>query len=257
MTKESRWTQGQPLRTRRSGRRVLPRGRDRRGLGRGRLWWRHDRGHRSGRADRARPAAGVHLLRGAGALPLDFDVLVIAVGARPREALPGALTFAGEESRRAFRSLLDELDPGGIERLVFAVREGTLWPLPLYELALMTATYAAARCLDGVQITPVTPKPLRPVLRGLLLTGNTPGSLRADLRGGQGEASEMDMEPLWWPRASSRATTAACTSPPSLPPSPRPRAAFASRSTTSSRCSGPGGNAHAEARGTPALGALP
>jgi len=258
---------------------------------------------------------------------LDFDVLPIAVGARPREALPGALTFAGEESRHAFRDLLGELGPGGIERLAFAVPGGTVWALPLYELALMTSTYAAARRLDGVQITlvtpeeaplglfglrasnairallgdrgiavrtgayptlvedgrllvtpgepvaadrvvalpvlegprlpgvphdaggfiptdpygrveglddvyaagdattfpvkqggiatqqadvvaksiaalagaPVTPEPFRPVLRGLLLTGNTPGYLRAELRGGRGEASEMDMEPLWWP----------------------------------------------------------
>ena len=38
-----------------------------------------------------------------------------------------------------------------------------------------------------------------PVLRGLLLTGSTPGCLRAELRGGQGEASELDVEPLWWP----------------------------------------------------------
>jgi hypothetical protein len=45
----------------------------------------------------------------------------------------------------------------------------------------------------------VTPEPLRPVLRGLLLTGSRPGYLRAELRGGQGEASVMDMEPLWWP----------------------------------------------------------
>ena len=89
---------------------------------------------------------------------LDFDVLAIAVGAQPREALRGALTFAGKESRRAFRGLLDELGPAGIERFAFAVPGGTVWALPLYELALMTSTYAAARGLDGVQITLVTPE---------------------------------------------------------------------------------------------------
>ena len=36
------------------------------------------------------------------------------------------------------------------------------------------------------------------MLRGLFLTGNMPGYLRAELRGGQGETSVMDMEPLWW-----------------------------------------------------------
>jgi hypothetical protein len=43
------------------------------------------------------------------------------------------------------------------------------------------------------------PKTFRPVLRGLLLTGGLPGYLRAEPRGGQGEASMMEMEPLWWP----------------------------------------------------------
>ena len=258
---------------------------------------------------------------------LGFDIMAVAVGARPLEGLPGALTFGGHESRGAFRGLLDELEAGGIGRLAFAVPGGTVWALPLYELALMTSTYATARGLAHVQVTlvtpedaplgifgrvasdavrallrdrgidvrtgahptlvedgrllvtpgepvtadrvvtlpvlegprlagvphdsagfipideygrvegldaifaagdattfpvkqggiatqqadvaaegiaaaagaPLTPKPFRPVLRGVLLTGGWPGHLRAELHGDQGEASMMEMEPLWWP----------------------------------------------------------
>jgi len=89
---------------------------------------------------------------------IGFDILAVAVGARPREALRGALTFAGQESHAGFRRLLEELGRGGVERLVFAVPGGTAWALPLYELALMTSTYAAARGIDGVRITLVTPE---------------------------------------------------------------------------------------------------
>lgn len=58
---------------------------------------------------------------------LGFDFLAVAVGGRPREALRGALTFAGEESRSAFRGLLGELGTGGVERLAFAVPRGPVW----------------------------------------------------------------------------------------------------------------------------------
>jgi hypothetical protein len=56
-----------------------------------------------------------------------------------------------------------------------------------------------ARSVAARAGAPVTAERFRPVLCGLLLTGSTPGYLRAVLRGGQSEASEMDMEPLWWP----------------------------------------------------------
>src|SRR4029453_7639652 len=45
---------------------------------------------------------------------------------------------------------------------------------------------------------PVDPRPFKPVLRGLLLTGLAPRYLRAEA--GTGE-SAADTEPLWWPPA--------------------------------------------------------
>lgn len=255
-----------------------------------------------------------------------YDALVVACGARPHEALPGALTFRGGEDREAFRALLGELAAGSVRRVVFAVPAGKAWPLPLYELALMTRAYAAAHGADAelALVTPepeplgvfggpaseavrrlleeqavrlvagaypvavdsgglattgggrveadrvvalprlegprvrglphdaegfiptdlhgsvrgltgvyaagdaaaypikqgglaaqqadavaeaiaaragaaVTPRPFRPVLRGLLLTGGAPRFLRADVAGGCGETSIAAAEALWWP----------------------------------------------------------
>ena len=45
----------------------------------------------------------------------------------------------------------------------------------------------------------VEPEPFRPVLRGLLLTGEAPAFLRAELGGGTGDTSVATGELLWWP----------------------------------------------------------
>jgi len=42
------------------------------------------------------------------------------------------------------------------------------------------------------------PEPFRPVLRGLLLTGDSPRYLRAEISGGRGE-EEVSDHALWWP----------------------------------------------------------
>jgi sulfide:quinone oxidoreductase len=88
---------------------------------------------------------------------LSYDHLVIAVGARPREALAGAITFKREADSATFRSLLDDLD-GTVRRIAFVVPQGVTWPLPIYELALMTATRARGHAIAGVRLTLVTPE---------------------------------------------------------------------------------------------------
>ena len=73
---------------------------------------------------------------------LSYDLLVIAAGAKPHVALLGALTFRGEHDEPAFRALLGELESGSVGSVAFVVPPGPGWPLPLYELALMTAARA-------------------------------------------------------------------------------------------------------------------
>jgi sulfide:quinone oxidoreductase len=89
---------------------------------------------------------------------VEFDVLVLALGARTREAVGGALTFRGPEDKGAFEQLLARATTGEIRRLVFAVPPAATWPLPLYELALMTAEYLADRGTYGVEVALVTPE---------------------------------------------------------------------------------------------------
>jgi sulfide:quinone oxidoreductase len=68
-----------------------------------------------------------------------YDALLIAVGARPAVAVPGAFTFRGPADSEAFAALLDGLGGDATHRVVFALPGGVSWPLPLYELALETA----------------------------------------------------------------------------------------------------------------------
>ena len=256
-----------------------------------------------------------------------YDSLVVACGAVSVEALPGALTFWGPPGGAEFRDLLRELESGGTRDVVFVLPPGAGWPLPLYELALLTRLHLASRRVAGVGVTiatheaaplelfgarasetvagllaergiavctssypvrvdegaleivpsgrlpadrvvsmprltgrriagvphdgegfiptdehgrveglddvyaagdattvpvkqggiaaqqadavaeslaaragaPVDPKPFRPVLRGLMLTGREPAFLRAEISGGRGETSEAAPHALWWP----------------------------------------------------------
>ena len=68
-----------------------------------------------------------------------YDALVIACGTNLVASIPGALTFAGTRDVDAYRHLLEEIDAGDVASVAFAVPHGVVWPLPLYELALMTA----------------------------------------------------------------------------------------------------------------------
>ncbi len=261
---------------------------------------------------------------------VDYDVLVLACGASHVEAVKGALTFPALGAVDDLRALLDDLGAGRVRQVVFALPAGAGWPLPLYELALMTAselerrgtrfvpeltivtpesdplgvfgtraseavrkllddrgislvtqTYPVAVEERGLAVRPggllaaervvalprlegpaidgiphdgdgfipvdefgqvvgpasvyaagdavafpikqggiaaqqadtvattiahlagadVAPKPFRPVLRGLLLTGGQPRYLRSELVGGFGDSSTVSPDPLWWPPA--------------------------------------------------------
>jgi sulfide:quinone oxidoreductase len=88
---------------------------------------------------------------------LGYDALLVAVGARWAEAVPGSLTFSGPGDVGSFKGLLQAIERAHVSRLAFAIPSDAAWPLPLYELALLTA--ARARELgSGVQLELVSPE---------------------------------------------------------------------------------------------------
>ena len=68
-----------------------------------------------------------------------YDILVVATGARSREAVPGALTFRGPMSAGVVEQAVGRIAADPSQRLVFAAPPGVRWLLPLYELALLSA----------------------------------------------------------------------------------------------------------------------
>ena len=126
---------------------------------------------------------------------LRYDALLVAVGARADVAIPGALTFSGPRAVGALRDLLGDLVARRVRAVAFAVPAGVTWPLPLYELALMTAEHVRARGVDDVRLALVTPErnpldvfgvPIAARIRALLaergiglFTDTVPGGLGA------------------------------------------------------------------------------
>lgn len=78
-------------------------------------------------------------VRTADGTRLDYDALVVAVGARPVVAVRGALTWWPGGGHEEFAQLLAEAEQGSVRRVAFVVPTRYAWQLPAYELALMTA----------------------------------------------------------------------------------------------------------------------
>ena len=90
-----------------------------------------------------------------------YDSLIVACGARHGEGLPGAITFFGSAGVDRMRRVVTDIEGGKVRRVVFAMGDGPGWPLPLYELALLTSAHAAAAgAAPGLTITTPEAEPL-------------------------------------------------------------------------------------------------
>ena len=87
-----------------------------------------------------------------------FDALVVATGAVATEPFAGAFTFRGRVDVAALRDLVEELVDGRARSVAFTLPSQRIWPLPLYELALMTAGHLRAHGASGVKVWLVTPE---------------------------------------------------------------------------------------------------
>lgn len=89
---------------------------------------------------------------------LTYDALMVAVGARSEPAFSRALTWTPETDAEVFGGLLRDIEEGYSKHVAFVVPVGVAWPLPAYELALMTAWEAQSMGRDDVEITIYTPE---------------------------------------------------------------------------------------------------
>ena len=135
------------------------------------------------RVVRVRPADMAVDLEGGRELP--YDALVLAVGGRARPAHPVVVTFGGPQDVPAIRELVGDLTHRRAEGVAFVVPQGATWPLPMYELALMTRGRAQRR-----QILLVTPEPTP-----LALFGEQPSREIAELLGHAGIDLHADATP--------------------------------------------------------------
>jgi sulfide:quinone oxidoreductase len=85
---------------------------------------------------------------------LPYDALVLALGARTRPAYVHALTVDDRRMDELLHGLVQDVEEGYARSLAF-VASGIGWPLPIYELALMTARRAYDANLP-VDITVIT-----------------------------------------------------------------------------------------------------
>ena len=107
--------------------------------------------------------------------------------------MAGALTFRGSEDGPALSALLDRATGGDLRRIVFAVPAATTWPLPLYELALLTAGYLTDHGTRGVDVLLVTPEE-----RPLALFGSEASEALQELLEIRGIELHFDAAPIAW-----------------------------------------------------------
>ncbi len=88
---------------------------------------------------------------------LGYDALLVTIGARQIDALPGSTTFWGRDGDPALKRLLERLRSDRAD-VVFAAPPRVAWTLPLYELALGAADWSHEHGGEG-RLTVVTPEP--------------------------------------------------------------------------------------------------
>ena len=90
---------------------------------------------------------------------VEYDALLVAVGARQVDAYKHVATFRDAEADAVYHGIVQDVEGGYTGRLAFVQPVGPVWPLPLYELALMTAERAQSMDIRDLELSLITPEP--------------------------------------------------------------------------------------------------
>ena len=89
---------------------------------------------------------------------LGYEALLVAIGAESVTVFDRPTTWTPNSDPEVFGGLLRDIEEGYTKSVAFVVPPGNSWPLPAYELALMTAWDARGMGMDDVSITIYTPE---------------------------------------------------------------------------------------------------
>jgi sulfide:quinone oxidoreductase len=87
---------------------------------------------------------------------IEYDALVLALGATITKRYPHALTIDDRDLDETLHGLIQDIEGNYIHKLAFVAPGRMAWPLPLYELALMTSgrAYDMQIKLETTIVTP-------------------------------------------------------------------------------------------------------
>ena len=101
---------------------------------------------------------GAHVLHSTDGETIPYDAALIAIGARPYTRYPRSITVDPARLDDQLHGIIQDVELGLIRSLAFVIPPGRSWPLPAYELALMTAKRADEMGARPA-ITLLTPEP--------------------------------------------------------------------------------------------------
>jgi sulfide:quinone oxidoreductase len=126
----------------------------------------------------------------AGSVPADLVIALPRLRGNPVPGIP--------QNRDGFIPVDRDCRVQGIQS-VYAAGDATSFPIKQGGIATQQAA-AVAREIAAAAGAPVQREQFRPVLRGLLLTGEGARFMRSEVTGGQGDESEISDHILWWPQ---------------------------------------------------------
>jgi sulfide:quinone oxidoreductase len=97
------------------------------------------------------------LLHTTAGAQIEYDALMLALGARAQPRYEHALTIDDRRLDETMHGLIQDIEGGYVKSLAFVAPARLPWQLPLYELALMTAARAYDMSIE-LAVTIVTPE---------------------------------------------------------------------------------------------------